>query len=81
MGHGSSQIFTDKIAKVRLTAQGALQLIPPEKFSPFFLAAGDGVLWFLNLCAPVKICLPNFVFVSNFLVRFLNFRQLLTGSV
>ena len=47
----------------------------------FLLAEGDGVHWFLNLCASVKIRLPcamrslfhrgvqNFVFVSNFQFR------------
>jgi hypothetical protein len=28
----------------------------------FFFAEGDGLYWFLNLCASVKICVQDFVF-------------------
>jgi hypothetical protein len=52
-----------------------------EEISLFFFAEGDGLHWFLNLCASVKICVQDLVFVSNFLFRFLNCRLFLTGSV
>ena len=81
MGHGSSQIFTDKLVWVRLTAEGVVQHSLQEEISLFYLAEGDGFHWFLNLCASVKICVQDFVFVSNFLFRFLNCRLFLTGSV
>jgi hypothetical protein len=37
-----------------------------KKLAFFFLAEGDGFYWFLNLSVSVKICVQDFVFVSNF---------------
>jgi len=44
MGHGSSQIFTDKLFKVRLTAEGAVQHSLQKKLACFLLAEGDGFI-------------------------------------
>jgi len=61
MGHRSSQIFTDKLFQVRLAAEGAVQHRLRQEISQFFFAEGDGVYWFLNLCASVKICVQHLV--------------------
>ena len=59
MGHRYSQIFTDKLFEVRLAAEGVVRHRLREEISLFFLAEGDGIHWFLNLCASVKICVQG----------------------
>ncbi len=33
-----------------------------KKLACFFLAEGDGLYWFLNLCASVKICVQKLLY-------------------
>jgi hypothetical protein len=55
-----------------------------EEVSLFFIAAGDGVHWFLNLCASVKICVHvsySCLPLEDWYFEFFNYRLFLTGSV
>ena len=60
MGHGSSQIFTDKLFKVRLTAEGAVQHSLQEEISLFFSRRRRwGSLVFESVCICENLC-PRF---------------------